>query len=219
METETVSIEISEPQKDPRKIVRKILKTVGNIFFALLMVLIAFMLFFMVRSKMTGGAPKIAGHYMLVVLSGSMSPQFDTGSVAFVKPMDAAEIKKGDVITFKGFAGSDQMTTHRVVGINQKSNGLEFLTKGDANHANDPDPIPGENLIGRVSFTLPYLGYFMNFAQTGNGLLLLIIVPGALLLFFECRNLYQTYLNSKKQAKEESNPQEILAQAVGKEER
>ncbi|MDF1493272.1 signal peptidase I [Caproiciproducens sp. CPB-2] len=219
METETGTVERSEPQKDSPKIFRKIFKAVGNVLFALLMILIAFMLFCMVRSKMTGGAPKIAGHYMLVVLSGSMAPQFDTGSVAFVNPVDAAEIKKGDIITFKGFAGSDQMTTHRVVGINQKSNGPEFLTKGDANHANDPDPIPGEDLIGRVSFTLPYLGYFMNFAQTRNGLLLLIIVPGALLLFFECHSLYQAYSNSKKQVKEESSSQEIPAQAVGKEER
>ncbi|MBW7571637.1 signal peptidase I [Caproiciproducens faecalis] len=219
MEPETVTAEISAPKIDAHKLTLKILKTVGNVFFALLMVLIAFMLFFMVRSKMTGGAPKIAGHYMLVVLSGSMSPQFDTGSVAFVKPVDTGEIKKGDIITFKGFAGSDQMTTHRVVGINQTPNGLEFLTKGDANRTNDPDPIPGKNLIGKVSFTLPYLGYFMNFAQTKNGLLLLIIVPGALLLFFECRSLFQTYFGSKKRAKEESIPQEITAQAVGKEER
>lgn len=201
-----------------RKWTFRILKVLGNVLFALLMVLVLFMLFFMIRSKATGGAPEIAGHYMFVVLSGSMSPKFDTGSVAFVKSVKAAEITKGDIITFKGFAGSDKLTTHRVIAINQKADGPEFITKGDANRSSDPDPIPGNNLVGRVSFTIPYLGYFINFAQTKYGLLCLIVVPGILLVLSECRSLYKNYASSKKKEQEETTEPEIAVQTVGKEE-
>lgn len=123
------------PQDSPRKWPRKIVKIVGNILFFLFMILVALLLFFLVQSRATGRAPEIAGHYVLVVLSGSMFPRFNTGSAAFVKPVDAAEIKQGDIITFKGFAGSDLFTTHRVIGIKQSANGPVFTTKGDANHA------------------------------------------------------------------------------------
>lgn len=198
------------PQDSPRKWPRKIVKIVGNILFFLFMILVALLLFFLVQSRATGRAPEIAGHYVLVVLSGSMFPRFNTGSAAFVKPVDAAEIKQGDIITFKGFAGSDLFTTHRVIGIKQSANGPVFTTKGDANHAKDPDPVPGKDLIGRVSFTVPCLGYFINFSQTKYGLLFFIIVPGLLLVFSECRNLYK---NSSKSKSKPDTP----AQAAGKE--
>lgn len=199
-------------------IVTKVLKAVANVLFFLLMALVAMMLYFLIQSRANGGAPKIAGNYALVVLSGSMSPQFDMGSVILVKPVEAEEIKMGDIITFKGFAGSEELTTHRVVGIHQKTDGPEFITKGDANRTDDPDPVPAKNFIGRVSLSIPYLGYFMNFSQTKYGLLLLIVVPGALLILSECRNLYTSVSAAKKRKQEETPQKEEATPAGGKEE-
>lgn len=216
METEKNTAVQTTQQSVLRKWTVKILKIVGNILFAFIILLVIFLLFFAIRSKVIGGKPQIAGNYALVVLSGSMSPQIGTGSVVFVKPTDAGEIKKGDVITFTGFAGSDTLTTHRVVGISRKADGLEFITKGDANRVNDPNPISDRNLIGRVSFSIPYLGYLTVFSQTKYGLLAIIVIPGILLLFFECRSLYRNYSASKKDAKENLQKDDS-AKAAGKE--
>lgn len=195
----------------------KILKAAADVFFALLLLLVAFLAFFLVRSRAAGGPPQIAGRYALVVLSGSMSPRFGTGSMVLVQPVSAGEIKQGDVITFKGFAGSEELTTHRVMEIRRNADGPEFITKGDANHAEDPDPVPGKNVIGRVTGSVPYLGYLMNFSQTQYGLLVLIVLPGILLILSEGRSLYLTCSAGRKKERDESRRGEPSAQTAGKE--
>lgn len=168
----------------------KITTILGNFIFGLLILLIATMAVFVVHSKIKGGPPLVAGHYMFIVLSGSMAPEFDTGSLALVKPSVPEQIQVGDIITFTGFAGSKALTTHRVMEITTTQEGLhQFITKGDANETNDPDPIPAENMIGTVSAAIPYLGYFMSFMQTKQGLLIFIIVPGVLLIAAEAYSI------------------------------
>lgn len=219
METEIIRADETthENENDLRKWAVRILKVIGNIVFAFFMLLAVFLLFCLAQSKITGGAPKIAGHYALVVLSGSMSPTFDTGSVVFVKPVSADEIQKGDVITFRGFAGSDAFTTHRVVEIHQAADGPTFTTKGDANRTDDPDPTPGRDLIGKAGFSIPFLGYFMNFSQTRYGLLAFIVIPGILLVVSECRSLFLNYTAAKKEPQEGKPQNSETAQAAGKE--
>jgi signal peptidase I len=93
--------------------------------------------------QIMGGQPKLAGHHMYIVLSGSMEPTFNARSMVFVKPVSPESIQKGDIITFTGAGGSKALTTHRVVGIERDANGkLQFTTKGDANQVVDPNPVP-----------------------------------------------------------------------------
>ena len=51
--------------------------------------------------------------------------------------------------------------THRVV---KKEEGT-FITKGDANKNADPIPVAKSQIIGRVVFCLPYLGYIIYFLK------------------------------------------------------
>ncbi len=75
------------------------------------------------------------------------------------------------------------------MAINQ-ANGLSFVTRGDANRVNDPQPVPAANVVGRVHGSIPYLGYLFSFAQTRNGLFVLVVLPGILIILWEIRNLY-----------------------------
>ena len=217
METETAAVKRCLRLPISRKTVKKVLKIFANALFALLMLFVAIMLYFILQSKASGGAPAIAGQYALVVRSGSMSPKFDMGSVVFVKPIGAEEIKVGDIITFQGFGGSQELTTHRVVGIDKSSSGLKFTTKGDANRVSDPDQVQAKNVIGRVSFSIPWLGYFVNFSQTKYGLFVLIVIPGILLVLSECRNLYAAFVISNKKEKGKSLQVQEPAPEAGKE--
>jgi signal peptidase I len=99
------------------------------------------------------GLGTLPGNYRpLVVLSGSMEPSMPTGSLVLTKSVDPGTVRVGDVITFRLLSGSHETdsATHRVVAIEQRPEGLSFITKGDANQAPDPTPVPSSALVGRV---------------------------------------------------------------------
>ncbi|MGI6703795.1 MAG: signal peptidase I [Clostridia bacterium] len=158
---------------DKPKNTNRLVQFLSNGLFALVIVMVIAMVFFVVQGKITGGPPMIAGHHMYIVLSGSMSPAFDTGSVIFVEPMEPEDIREGDIITYRGLGDSSLLTTHRVMGIEGSGQALEFITKGDANDVNDPYPIPGENLVGRVDAVGSILGVPYGFRTVKAG------APGA----------------------------------------
>jgi len=175
------------------------LRVAGNVVFGLLVLFMAVMAFFLVQSKLSGEAPSVFGYRLYMVLSGSMRPAFDTGSVVFVRPEDPASIGKGDIITYSG--DGDMLTTHRVVEVLNDEEGLKFVTRGDANNANDPKPVPAENVVGRVYGSLPYLGYLMGFAQTKKGLIFMVFIPGTLVILFEIRNIFKYMREAEEERK------------------
>jgi signal peptidase len=192
----------------------KAMKIIGNGLFGLVILLVILMVFSVIQNKVSGGPPRIAGYHMYIVLSGSMAPAFDAGSMVFVKPVEPEEIKEGDIITYRGLGDSSFLTTHRVVEIIGSGKDLEFVTKGDANDVNDPNQVPGANLVGRVALAVPYMGYLMDFGQTKQGMLVLIVVPGVLLIINES---YKLYKNVSK-VNEHENKSTAAKQVAGKDE-
>ena len=81
----------------------------------------------------------IPGNYkLLIVQSGSMEPAIKTGSVVIVKPVE--NYKTNDVITFVD-GGKSNTTTHRVVDMEVVSGQTQYITKGDANNAEDSNKV------------------------------------------------------------------------------
>ena len=67
-----------------------------------------------------------------IVMSASMEPKIQTGSVCLVDSgYDYSDIQVNDIIAYKAANGS--MVTHRVIGIGQEG----FETKGDNNEISD----------------------------------------------------------------------------------
>ncbi len=112
--------------------------------------------------------PYAFGYQTLAVLSGSMEPTYHVGSILFVKKMPAQEIQVGDPITFH-LAGQNMVATHRVVRVDKEKK--QFITKGDANNAED-GPTSFESLVGRASkISVPLLGYISVNIKTPKGIL------------------------------------------------
>ncbi len=108
-------------------------------------------------------APVIAGYRPVVVLSGSMEPAFQVGSVIYYKETPFSRIEAGDPITFRA-GGGEALVTHRVVEKQEISQA--FITKGDANPSEDPNPVAYENVVGKAaSFCIPYAGYLVDFGK------------------------------------------------------
>ena len=80
---------------------------------------------------------------------------------------DPGELAVGDVITFRLAEGT--VVTHRIVEVLPGVDGPSYRTKGDANEVEDPTPVPAENVIGRVVWAVPRLGYLAAWLQTASG--------------------------------------------------
>jgi len=180
-------------QNKAKGVLAKAGQILGNTIFVLSLLIMAALVFSMVQSKFTGKPPTVAGHQMFIVLGGSMSPTFEVGSLAFVKPVEPQKLEVGDIITFKSTDQSELMTTHRIVGVNHEGGVMSFTTRGDANDADDALPAKPERIVGTVNMAVPYAGYLMQFGQTQKGMIALVIVPSVLIIIFELRNLFRYY--------------------------
>ncbi len=116
------------------------------------------------------------------VMTGSMEPAIQTGSVVVVLPEDPAEVRVGDIITVTSDQPPYPTVTHRVSRVVQTDAGLQFKTKGDANLLEDPWQFGYSGPAGRVWLTLPWLGYVLAFSATTAARLAVVGAVGLLLV-------------------------------------
>jgi signal peptidase len=131
--------------------------------------------------------PRALGWKGMVVLSGSMEPTLHTGGMAFMQPLSSSEvedIEPGDIITFRR-EGSDASISHRVVEVLGEEDSLAFVTKGDANNANDATAVEAKDVEGKVRWDVPYLGSLVDRLQTRSTYYAFIGIPAALLVLSE----------------------------------
>ena len=94
------------------------------------------------------------GGRVMTVVSGSMEPQIGVGDIAVVVP--DSDIYVGDIVAFKG---PSSPILHRVIDVKAEKESTYYTTKGDANNTPDPYKISNKDIIGKLLFTIPYLGY------------------------------------------------------------
>ena len=171
---------------------KKSLKIAGNIVFVMVLILMFSMVGLMVKGKLDGGVPSLGPYQLYVVLSGSMSPVFDTGSMIAVQKINPTAVNLEDIITYRSSEDQNMIITHRVKGIMTLENGqLGYLTQGDANNAPDKELVLKENLIGKAVYWVPYAGYVTEFAKSKKGILIMIIIPGVLIIGNEIWRLFR----------------------------
>lgn len=137
-----------------------ILKTTTSVIVALV-VLLAFLLV----------GVRLFGLQVYTVLSGSMEPDYPTGSLIYVRKIDPTELEVRDVITFKLSGGTT--ATHRIVELVPDENDpdiMRFRTKGDANDTADGSLVEADSVVGTPVFVLPYLGYLASFIRNPPGM-------------------------------------------------
>lgn len=173
------------------------MKTLGKIWNAITTLLVVLMLLLAVALV----GVRVVGLTPFSVLSGSMKPAYDVGSLIYVKKVDPATIEVGDPITY--VVNDDLLVaTHRVVDIERFETGTRevkdengdpvldengdpvyeeyqldepsyyFTTKGDANKDNDGSPVYYKNVQGVPVFSIPLLGYLSSWLQTRQGMIM-----------------------------------------------
>ena len=96
----------------------------------------------------------------IAVLSNSMLPTFARGDAVIMKKIDKKDLKKLKKGTILYYSKEGSLIVHRIVSVKHTDDGkVEVTTKGDNNNANDPWVITEDDMIGTVSFMIPYIGY------------------------------------------------------------
>ena len=85
---------------------------------------------------------------------------------------------------------------------------MYYTTKGDANNSPDPRRVREGAIIGKVLFSVPYLGYGVAAAQKPSGFLLLVGIPALALIILESQKIVKEikiYRGKKKTESKESS--------------
>ena len=151
------------------------------LYFSLVGVVLAVSLLFV------GTKVDMLGYQVKVVQSGSMEPEIMTGGIVVIAPTTAYAV--GDIVTYGNDTRTAVPVTHRIIENAGSEQAPRFITQGDANEDPDPAPIRDRDIIGKVAFTIPYLGFVIEFARTPLGFMLLIGIPALLVVFDELANI------------------------------
>ena len=131
-----------------------------------------------------------------VVLSGSMEPTIKVGSVIIIRPTNSYDI--GDVITYGDDSPSAIPTTHRILNSRIEDGRTLYQTKGDANPKPDSREVRESEIIGEMLFSIPFLGYLIDFAKKPLGFLIIIVVPAAFIILDELRKIIVEIVRMRK---------------------
>lgn len=99
----------------------------------------------------------------LVVGSGSMTGTINKGDIIILKRYGKNEtVNTGDIIVFKS---DDVKIVHRVIEKKTMGEQTRYYTKGDANQKQDDGYRTMKDVIGKVKFRIPYIGYLTLFVN------------------------------------------------------
>ena len=134
----------------------------------------------------TAAAPRLWGYQTYIIYGSSMEPTIKLGSLILAKTANVGDLQVGDIIVFR--SGNETTVTHRIVGIREEDGQRYFKTKGDATNGADPQEVRLEGGVHRLAFKLPYLGYFVDFAKSTTGMILLVVLPALGLMALHLTN-------------------------------
>lgn len=140
-----------------------------------------------------GVIPRVLDGAALTVLTGSMEPTYHPGDMVISAPKDRYAV--GDVVTFQPVSNDPTLITHRIVAVRTTADGNEYVTRGDANTADDK-PIVADQVMGSVRYHVPKVGYLSM--ALGQHKQTIITAAGVLLLGYGVASIISTKLTKKR---------------------
>lgn len=232
------------------KALKKALKITGDV---LLFIIVAFALFVLVVSiiskKDSDGTATVFGKQLRFVQSDSMAEceltdvsnykikSIPVKSCVFIEvvPEDAEEqaewyanLKVGDVLTFKYVYTKQETITHRIVSIEENETGGYVITLEGDNKNSDSNLLSQtintsltdspNYVIGKVTGQSYFLGLLVYAFKTPVGIVCLVIIPCVIIIALEVIRLVRVFGKDKKdkikaeQAQQASEIEELRRQ-------
>lgn len=120
--------------------------------------------------------PGAFGYMPAIVLSGSMSPLFEAGSLIIIKEVeDPTALNEGDVICY---LQDGKAITHRIISREKDGERVRYITKGDANNVEDFIAVQPEYIQGLYTgLKFDGVGDIAMFLQSTTGMMVFVICP------------------------------------------
>ena len=171
------------------RIVKTVLKVLSWIVLIFLILLATILIYYVVSSKIYEAKgkkyePLIS---LYTIISPSMEPNINVYDVVLTKRVKPEEVKEGDVITFisSSTLGEGLTITHRVKSVIKTEGDIKFRTQGDNNPIPDSALVTSNNLLGKVVFTIPFLGYIQFMLQSKSGWLFFLLIPAIIVVIYD----------------------------------
>jgi signal peptidase len=121
-------------------------------------------------------------------ISNSMYPTLKVGDLLIVQGgLNGVDIradpKNGDIIVFRHPYSSNEFVVHRAIEKYEREGVWYFITKGDNNLYPDSWRISERDLIGKVIFVIPYIGYVKIYLGNEIGLSIIVVLLIVFVIF------------------------------------
>jgi signal peptidase len=111
----------------------------------------------------------VTGAKPVVVLSGSMRPTFEVGTIIYYKHVPQEQIAPNDIITYQM---GKELVTHRVKRIENN----EYIMQGDANNTEDGRAVSYDSVQGKVGgLAIPIVGFGVQFINTNMWIFIVMV--------------------------------------------
>ncbi len=191
------------------KVVKKTLNIIKNVFvWAVVVFAIAIMLFTIFSTtSFDQNNRSILGYKFFTVKTDSMSKtDFEAGDIIFVKEVDPASLKAGDIIAYvsQNEKSMNQTVTHKIRSLTTDSEGNPaFITYGTTTDTDDEIPVTYPYILGKYSGKIENLGVFFSFLKEPQGYILCIFIPFLILILYQGLNCIRLFRLYKKEQLEE----------------
>ena len=188
---------------------KKALNIIKNTFVWLMVLLAVSMMIFTVISCTTFNRNdrSLFGYKMYIVNSESMAAtDFNAGALIFVKEVDPATLKEGDIITFmsQDTDSFGETITHKIRKVTTDAEGNPgFITYGTTTDTDDETIVTYPYVLGQYKSHIPGLGFFFNFLKTTPGYFVCIFTPFMLIIIYEGVKFFNLFRRYKKEQMEE----------------
>lgn len=209
-------IQVTKPETKGKKIA----STIINVILVVAIVMAAVSTYMAFVSSSGQGTPNIFGLQMYSIQTDSMYDTLLPGDLIFSTKVDPATLEVGDIITYwTVIDGQRALNTHRVHAIFDMGDGKPlFATKGDNNTSADPLNVQSGNIVGKYIGRVPGVGKFIDYLQTSEGFLIVVVIPVFifflfyLVQFFRVLFEYQNVKNRIKYEQERGRTEDLLAE-------
>ena len=127
--------------------------------------------------------PGVFGMRPVIVLSGSMEPEFMSGDLIFIQDGDVEQLKEGDIIWYMEDGAA---VTHRIEAVTEENGAVRYTTRGDANNTDDQKQVEQSQIQGIYKGRkISGAGDAVMFMQSTTGMILFIVCPIVLLILWD----------------------------------
>lgn len=146
------------------------------------------LLFAIVTLALTPMLLRLSGFTRYRIASDALSPELSCGDLAYVRTVTASETEEGEIIVF--LLNRQTVAVGRVIGRSDKTH----LLVADNAPEHTAFTVHEKNVLGKVVFSLPRLGFLAEFLERGsNRAVALCALAVGYVLFCLSRVLQKTH--------------------------